>query len=150
MKRPRLALLGYILLNIAVSAAVTLGILTWREQRQPPLPVSEDLPVFQDNRFEIVAVVGNGALDTEYVLLHYNGDEPVQMHNWALTDGEGRVYRFPALQLYPGGAVEIYTAVGEDTPVTLHWGLDEPVWATGKQVLLFDPQGVLYAMYRIP
>ncbi len=142
--------IGYLLLNVLVSAAVTLGILAWYDRRQQAAPPAEVPLIFQGNQFEVAAVVGPGVLETEYVVLHYIGSEPIQMENWALTDGEGRVYRFPALQLYPDGAVEIYTAAGEDTPVALHWGLDAPVWASGKQVLLFNPQGVLHAVYRVP
>ena len=148
MTRRRLA--GYLFLNVAISAAVTLGILAWHDRREAQASLPPVTPMFYGGQFEIVAVVGPGVLETEYVLIHYTGNEPIQMQDWALTDGKRQTYRFPALQLYPDGAVEIHSAAGEDTPVALYWGLEEPVWAPGKEVFLFNPQGVLYAAYRIP
>ena len=151
MKRRALVFLGMLALNMLVSAAVTLGLLAWHDRQiAERLGPQVTLPPARYSDFEIVAVIGPGVLDTEYVLVRYVGQEPVDLSGWTLADEAGHVFSFPALTLYPNGAVEIHTAPGEDTPIALHWGLEEPLWASGKQVLLFNPQGVLHASYLIP
>lgn len=151
MKRRALIFLGMILLNILISAAVTLGLLRWHDRQVAArLGPQVTLPPARYSDFEIVAVIGPGVLETEYVLLRYVGAEPVDLAGWTLSDESGHAFQFPPLTLYPNGAVEIHTAAGEDTPIALHWGLEAPLWESGKQVLLFNPQGVLHASYLIP
>jgi hypothetical protein len=151
MKRRGLVFLGMVLLNVLVSAAVTLGLLAWRDRRiAERLGAQATLPPARYSNFEIAAVIGPGVLETEYVLLRYVGDEPIDLTGWVLSDDSGHTFQFPPLTLFPNGALEIHTAAGEDTPIALHWGREEPLWRSGKQVLLFNPQGVLHASYLIP
>ncbi len=156
MKRPKITLLAYLLLNILISAGVTLAILRWHDHRLAqalPCPTEEagQPPAAADiTPFEIVAVVGAGQMETEYVMLHYLGESPVDMAGWTLSDEDGHVYTFPALTLFPDGMTEIHTAAGDDSAVALHWGLDDAVWQSGELVTLADPQGVAQALYRIP
>ena len=95
-------------------------------------------------------VFGVGNLKDEYVLIKRTGDGELSLTNWRLEDGSGSTYTFPALTLYPNGAVQLHTAAGSNSVVDLYWGRDSAVWQIGKTVSLYDDQGKLRATYRIP
>lgn len=159
--RRKYSLLAYLLLNVLLSTAVTLGLLAWHDKRTSAAPADPaalcppSAPAAAETaapapQFEIVAVVGAGLPESEYVILHYLGAEPVDMDGWTLSDEDGLVYTFPSLMLYPDGRVEVHTASGENSPVALFWGRETAVWRAGETASLFDPQGVLQARYQIP
>lgn len=95
-------------------------------------------------------VFGIGNLKDEYVLIKRTGDGELSLTNWRLEDGSGSSFTFPALTLYPNGAVQLHTAAGANSVVDLYWGRDAAVWQIGKTVTLYDEQGSLRATYRIP
>jgi hypothetical protein len=95
-------------------------------------------------------VFGAGDLANEVVLIKRTGDGELALTGWQIKGDDGTPYTFPSLVLYPGGAVQVHTAAGVNTVVDLYWGLDEPVWQSGETVTLLDPQGQVYATYRIP
>lgn len=155
----------FLLINIFVSAVVTGAILFWydRTYRQAVIPsipisvaVSEDAPpaVTLDPDTEIlvdiVSVIGAGALDTEMVLVRYNGEGELDLAGWHLEDEDKKVYIFPQLTLYPSGAVQVHTNAGQDTVVDLYWGLRQSVWESGEEATLVDPQGTERATYQVP
>jgi hypothetical protein len=72
------------------------------------------------------------------------------MMGWQLQDSDGNTFTFPALTMFGGGAVTIYTKSGLDTVVEMYWGLDQPVWEEGEQARLLDPNGNVYVVYTVP
>jgi hypothetical protein len=98
----------------------------------------------------ITNVFGSGDLATERVRLERRGEGDLALANWQLRDGDGNLYTFPQLTLYPGGAVDLYSSVGVDGVAALYWGLEQPVWETGEVVTLVDGQGNIQATYTVP
>ena len=154
-------LVYYVLLNIFVSALVTGTILFFYDRAQhgnstvpenvptaalpaPTAALQTDIPI------EIVSVVGPGTLGSEYVLIRYGGADSVTLTGWRLVDSQGNAFTFPSLTLYEGGAVQVNSASGSDSVAQLYWGRSEPVWESGDVASLFDAQGDLRALYRIP
>lgn len=160
----RRKLFYYLLLNIFVSASVTGGILFWYDRNYraslPAVPQSapavgaaepvstinpqDDVPV------KISSVVGAGALSSEIVVVKFEGEGQLDLASWQLKDEDGNIFKFPKLTLYPNGAVQIHTAIGTDTVIDLYWGIGEAVWSSGENARLFDAQGNLRAVYRVP
>ena len=97
---------------------------------------------------EIREIRGVGDVTTEAVVIANLGSQ-VDLEGWTLTDEDGNQFTFPALQLF-SGEVTIYTGVGQDTPIDLHWGLSEAVWAPGETAVLYNPIGALQASYQVP
>jgi hypothetical protein len=159
----RRKLIQYLLLNIFVSVSVTGGILFWYDRNyraisQPsviqattgsssdaaPVELQTDIPI------KISGVIGAGMLETEVVVIKFEGEGQLNMTSWQLKDENGNTFTFPQLTLYQNGAVQVRTAAGTDTVIDLYWGIGESVWSSGENASLFDAQGNLRAMYRVP
>ena len=115
-----------------------------------PTDTSSPTLVGQAPQVIIENVVGSGVLATEHVVLLRSGDGELSLAGWRLEDGEGKVYTFPMLTLYKGGAINLNTRTGQDTVVDLFWGLAAPIWQSGKTVYLYDAQNKLRATFSIP
>lgn len=160
----RRKLIQYLLLNIFVSASVTGGILFWYDRNsraviQPAVvqvtspsngSASTSASLQTDIPVKISSVVGAGTADSEIVVVKFEGDGQLDLTSWQLKDENGNTFTFPKLTLYPNGAVQIHTASGTDTVIDLYWGIGEPVWSSGENARLFDSQGNLRAVYRVP
>ena len=165
----RRRLVYYILLNIFISACVTGTILYWYDRNlkattspvvfsPPPQPVagaSTPQPALspspaRDVPIEIVSVVGSGNLAAEVVILHYLGQDPLDLTNWQLKDENGNIFLFPSITLTQNGAVQVHTAAGTNTVVDLYWNMPSPVWKSGETASLYDPAGNLIVRYRVP
>jgi hypothetical protein len=145
MTRRRLIL--YLLLNVLISATVT-GLVLFLYDRFIRPDCTRGVGARTD--VTIVGVAAPGDLQAETVTLINSGTEPVVLTGWMLQDGEGATFTFPQLTLYPGGSVRVHTASGKNTIVDLYWGSRVPLWRSGKQVVLYDVQGLARAFYRIP
>jgi hypothetical protein len=181
MKRrtPRTGLILYLLLNIVVSAATTLVVLTvWdRAQRGilPPIPIFDapaaTLPAAEPTAeaspeaalsptqpageplISIASIVGATDPKLEYVLLKRQGEGDLNLAGWTLSDDKGNEFTFPsqpALVLFAGGAVQLYTRSGADTPTEMYWNRNDPVWEPGEWAVLRDAQGQEQARYQVP
>lgn len=172
--RRRSNLLLYLLLNIVVSAATTLGVLAaWDRFRTPALtrppqvsaPAVEPavvitstepaptLPPPEARVIEIVAVVAAGDLQQESVLLRRLGEGNLLMTGWTLAGDRGSAFVFPAqpeLILYKGGAVELFSRTGDNTATAVYWDRAEPAWHNGETLILTDSAGNERARYTIP
>lgn len=162
----RRKLIQFLLLNAFVSATVTGAILFWydRNSRAVVQPVvqqvspstsnnsvpAQNVELQTDIPIKISSVVGAGRLESEIVVVKYDGDGQLDMTSWQLKDENGNTFTFPDLALYPNGAVQIHTTVGTDTVIDLYWGISDAVWNSGETAKLFDPQGNLRAEYRVP
>ena len=155
-------LVYYLLLNVFVSATVTIGILFWydrnyRAVNQPAVQqsASGDAAVSTvspqtDIAVKISSVVGAGTLNSEIVVVKFEGEGQLDLASWQLKDEKGNTFKFPKLILYPNGAVQVHTITGTDTVIDLYWGLGDAVWSSGENARLFDAQGNLRAVYRVP
>ncbi len=158
-------LVYYLLLNVFVSATVTVGILFWYDRNyravtQPSVlqaaPLSGDsdpvstLNPQTDIAVKITSIVGAGTLNSEIVVVKFEGEGELNLASWQLKDEDGNIFKFPQLTLYPNGAVQVHTVTGTDTVIDLYWGLGDAVWSSGENARLFDAQGNLRAVYRVP
>jgi hypothetical protein len=153
----------YLLLNIFVSACVTGAILFWYDRNfravsQPAVqpaglsggPNAATAELQTDIPVKISSVVGAGTIDSEIVVVKFEGDGQLDLAGWQLKDEDGNTFAFPKLTLYPNGAVQVHTVSGTDTVIDLYWGIGDAVWRSGENARLFDPQGNLKAVYRVP
>lgn len=110
----------------------------------------EEIPAVVSEILEIKSVIGVGELSVERVTIEHVGDVEVSLNGWKLQDEDGNVYTFPALTMFSGGAVTVYTRAGTSSVVELYWGLDAPIWSVGEKAVLIDPEGTIQAVYVIP
>lgn len=101
-------------------------------------------------QLEIDTVIGAGDLETERILVRHVGDEEVSLFGWQLQDEDGNVFNFPALTMFSGGRVNVYTKSGTSTVVELYWGQIEAVWSEGETAYLVDPNGDIQAVFVVP
>jgi len=160
----RRKLVYYLLLNVFISATVTGGILFWYDRNyRASLPaVAQSAPASRkttpaanadlqtDVPVKISSVVGSGTLTSEIVVVKFEGDGQLDLAAWQLKDEDGNIFTFPKLTLYPNGAVQVHTVAGTDSVIDLYWGIGESVWNSGENARLFDSQGNLRAVYRVP
>jgi hypothetical protein len=160
----RRKLFYYLLLNIFVSATVTGGILFWYDrnyraslpavlQSAPASSNAEPVSTLNpqtDIPVKISSVVGAGTLSSEIVVVKFEGEGQLDLASWQLKDEDGNIFKFPKLTLYPNGAVQVHTIIGTDTVIDLYWGIGEATWSSGENARLFDAQGNLRAVYRVP
>ena len=157
----RRRLLFYILLNIFVSASVTLTILWWHDRNMeatlPPVaaPVLSSgtnvfVPTIQPGTVKIISVVGAGTLSVETVTIQYQGNGELDLTAWHLKDSNGNDFIFPPFKLFTNGAVRIHTAAGTNTAVDLYWGNNKAAWSSGENVVLTDSQGNAQDSYPVP
>jgi hypothetical protein len=177
-KRQRSLLIPYLMLNLIISAAVTLLVLSYWDARQrtnqpvdnfitrfgaclvsdtpkpTSLPALTSLPtatIPTTPVLEVSSVVGLGVIDSEYVLINRIGEGEVWMDGWKVKDQDGHAYPFPdSLMLNKNSSIRLYTRPGLDTVLELHWGLSQPVWRSGEKVLIEDPLGNIRVEYTIP
>jgi hypothetical protein len=98
----------------------------------------------------INSVIGAGDLATERVFLTRTGFGELNLAGWQIRDQNGNVFTFPQLELFEGGAVNVWTTSGSPTVVDLYWGLQSPVWSSGETVTLLDAEGKSRAEYTVP
>jgi hypothetical protein len=163
----RRRLVYYLLLNIFISACVTSAILFWYDRNyrsvsmsavqlaapmtnqqvaapQTTLDPQADIPV------EIASVIGAGTLNAEWVVISYKGEDQINLANWQLRDSNRHIFIFPQIVLHKNGAVQVHTASGTNTVIDLYWGESNPVWESGEEAQLYDPNGNLRAKYKVP
>ncbi len=160
---------SFILINVLISAAITLLVLfIWDlthknnvpSNGQEPvvtlqLPIEECEGTIPENDEEILAiknVIGKGDLQKEEVDINYSGKDEFCFNGWLLTDQDGNTYSFPKFfQVYSEGTtVKIYSRPGSDTPLELFWSQEKAVWQSGETVRLVDPAGNVHSSYVIP
>ena len=161
----RRKLVYYLLVNVFVSACVTGTILFWydrnyRAVNQPSVQQSaaasgnaepaSTLNPQTDIAVKISSVVGAGTVNAEIVVVKFEGEGQLDLASWQLKDEDGNTFKFPQLTLYPNGAVQVHTITGTDTVIDLYWGIGEAVWSSGENARLYDAQGNLRAVYRVP
>ena len=163
---PRKPLSRYLLINVVVSALTTLLVLIiWNRVNAPPSldGLLESSPTNQSasasaspepgeyaGQLSIATIVGTGDLENERVRIEHIGDQDISLALWQLEDEDGNRFRFPALVLHPGGFVELFSRLGEDSVTQLYWNSDDPLWSEGELASLVDPSGDEQASYTAP
>jgi hypothetical protein len=106
-------------------------------------------PTAEDAQVEIVEVLDAGDVTAEGVVIRNSGGT-VDITGWTLTDSQGNEFTFPEQLLFSNASVTVFTRVGQDTPVVLFWGQNEPVWGEpGDVVTLADADGVVQSVLRL-
>jgi hypothetical protein len=160
----RKKLIQYLLLNALVSAIVTGGMLFWydRNYRATVQPAVVQATPFSNSSstsstelqtdipIKISSVVGAGVIESEVVIIKFDGEGDLNVAAWQLKDDNGNTYTFPQLTLYQNGAVQVHTIAGADSVIDLYWGIGDAVWSSGETVSLYDSQGNLRAVYKVP
>ena len=98
----------------------------------------------------INSVIGVGEIATEHVFISRTGSGQLSLAGWRLEDEDGNTFIFPQLDLFEGGAVNLWTTSGIPTVVDLYWGQQNPVWERGEKATLLDDKGKTRASYTIP
>lgn len=112
-----------------------------------PIPTATELPP-GTIKMVIAEVINPGDITSEAIEI-VNEGSPVDLEGWTLSNGRDDEFVFPPFRLFSGGRVAIHTGVGENTPIDLYWGLNEPVWQVGDTATLFDPDGELHDEFEI-
>ena len=159
------AYLPYVLLNVAISALTTLGVLFWWQQSHPAGLLAAGQPAatlvlasggtgeagaIPDVPIRIENVFGVGDPAQEVVVVGYTGENPLQLSGWELRRAKQQVYRFPPVLLLANASLQVYTRQGTDGPLTLYVGSGSPLWEQGERVELYDDAGALRAQFQIP
>ncbi|MFN2216333.1 MAG: lamin tail domain-containing protein [Anaerolineales bacterium] len=151
----------YIMLNIVVSAVVTLTVLYFYDHYKGTQSVSSIIPTIQqvssaepvdlsNVNLEIVSVIGSDVVATEVVVIRNNGDDAVTLTNWSLMNGNKTIFTFPQVKMFKDGMLQIHSIAGANTAVDLYLGRTEPAWSTGDVASIVDTQGNPVATYVIP
>ena len=177
--RQFLRVIAFLILNIIVSAATTLLVISAWERAHPgpadvtiptsavtpetPTPILSSAltplvtlapgttPLSPDQAVVVIdSVLAPGDLANETVLLKSHSNGSLLMTNWRLQDDKGDVFTFPELTLNKDGAIQVHTTAGTNTVIDLYWGREAPVWQHGQTVSLLDDQGKVRATYKIP
>lgn len=175
MKNRWKRLVYFLLLNVVVSALTTWSVVSLMIRNSPETLLSGPIPtqafsvgVDQDDgpqsgnenpapdiiivvdQLEINSIIGTGDIETERVLVRHVGDTELSLAGWQIRDEQGSIFTFPALTMFSGGAVTVFSKVGINTVVELYWGRDQSVWEVGETATLLDPDGNPQATYSIP
>ncbi len=160
----RRRLVYYLLLNVFVSACVTLAILYWYDRNYravslPQVAVIATAPnvtgaastqTIQQGTVKIISVAGAGTLDVETVVIRYTGAGELNLTGWHIKNANGDTYTFPPFKLFPNGEVQVHSTSGSDTAIDLYWDLRQPAWQSGETALLTDSQDNVQATYPVP
>ncbi len=172
-------LIYFLLLNVVVSALTTYLVVSIMLQRYPNATLGQPLAdiggaalngggtggggsdreedggngsitVTSIGKMEIDSIIGAGDVENERVLIRHVGDEEISLAGWQLQDEDGNSFTLPALTMFTGGAVTVYSRAGVNTVVELYWGMNKPVWEEGEKAFLVDPNGGVQAVYTVP
>jgi hypothetical protein len=160
----RRKLIMYLLLNIFLSACVTLAIIYWYDRNYRAVTLPQPVMVSStagaqpnstgagpvEGALQIVSVIGAGNLEVEAVVIKYTGEGELDLTGWHLREATGHNYTFPAFKLFRDGAVQVHTASGTNTAIDLFWGQQQPAWESGQLVLLTTPEGEVQDSYPVP
>ncbi len=119
----------------------------------PPAPTPTQARLSSGPLIQITSIIGATDPQQEYVVLKRLGEGDLSLAGWKLQDEDGNVYTFPSspeLILFKGGAVQVYTRVGNDTPAEVFWNRSQAVWRPGEWATLLDAQGNVQATYQVP
>jgi hypothetical protein len=114
-----------------------------------PGPTATDRPGRAE--VEIARVLNPGDVTSEAVEIINRGTSVARLGGWQLVNQRtGEAFTFPPLNLFPQGAVTVYSGVGENTAIDIYWGRDAAVWEPGDTIRLLDPDEIVRSRFEIP
>ena len=158
--------LPFLIVNIIVSAATTLLVLTlWNRYNtanqievNPPMieptnpmasPIPEALPPIDIEVIQVSNVFAAGDVENELVIIERVGEGDLNLLNWQIIDEDNNAFVFPSIELVKG-QISIYSRSGTNSVNTLFWGSGEAIWSSGETVRVFDSAGQERAVFVIP
>jgi len=158
--------LPFLLVNIIISAATTLLVLTiWNKSNstnsieiQTPAVVSPTqieqsplvvLPPIDTPVIQIANVFAAGDLQNELLVIERIGEGNLNLIGWKIIDQNNNSFVFPEIELVKG-QISVYSRSGTNTVNTLFWGSEEPIWDAGETVKVLDSTGNERAVFEIP
>lgn len=158
--------LPFLLVNIIISAATTLLVLTiWNKSTttntieiQTPAVVSPIqieqspqvvLPPIDTPVIQIANVFAAGDLQNELLVIERIGVGDLNLISWKIIDQNNNTFVFPEIELVKG-QISVYSRSGTNTVNTLFWGSEEPIWDAGETVTVLDSAGNERAVFEIP
>jgi competence protein ComEC len=76
-------------------------------------------------------------LNDEYIILGNDGDEPIDLSGWTISDEAGHTYTVPdGVSLTPGETLTLHTGSGTNTETDLYWDSGSPVWNNGGDTII--------------
>lgn len=158
--------LPFLIVNIIISAATTLLVLTiWNktnannairvdtpaivEQPQVEQNPQAILPPTDSPVIRVANVFAPGDLENELLVIERVGEGDLNLVGWKIQDEDNNSYVFPEIELVKG-QISVYSRTGTNTVNTLFWGSDESVWASGETVIVIDSAGNERANFVIP
>jgi len=158
--------LPFLIVNIIVSAATTLLVLTiWNRINiansiviEPPpasAPISNEQPTLGELPprdipvISIANVFAAGDLQNELLIVERIGEGELNLSGWQIIDQDKNAFVFPAIDLVKG-QISVYSRSGTNSVNTLFWGSDQSIWSQGEIVRIFDSAGQERAVFEIP
>ncbi len=158
--------LPFLIVNIIVSAATTLLVLTIWNRMHPanefkisapkqtaPVnatpEVEKNLPPLDEPVVNITNVFAPGDLQNELLTIERVGSGDLNLHGWQVIDQDRHAFVFPSVDLVKG-QISLYSRTGTNTANTLFWGSPEAIWTSGEVVKIFDSAGQERASFQIP
>lgn len=100
---------------------------------------------------EIARVLNPGEVTAEAVEVINRGSSVARLGGWTLyNERNDAEFEFPPLNLFPQGAITVYTGAGENSAIDVYWGRDASAWAPGDTVQLYNADGDLQFEFDIP
>ncbi|WP_112491668.1 lamin tail domain-containing protein [Streptomyces bacillaris] len=88
----------------------------------------------------------NKSLNAEWVNIHNNSKQKVQLKGYKVKDNTGFTYTFGSYTIGAGKTVKLRTGKGKNVSGTVHWNRGSYVWNnTGDKARLIKPNGKLQA-----
>lgn len=106
-------------------------------------------PTAAEATVEIAGVVAAGDVTAEGIRIRNPGDT-TRIEGWTLRDLEGNEYTFGPQIMFRGAEFTLFTRAGTDVPIARFWGLEEAVWQSGDVATLFNTDGEVQAVFRVP
>ena len=114
----------YVIVAVLALGFVVGGIATWQVSKEVPLPAVGFSSPFRADE-------GAGGLNNEYISVRNNGESPVDLSGWVLSNGRGYTFIFPEGSILAArSVVTIHTGCAEDAEeaLGLYWCAKKPVW----------------------
>ncbi|MCA9882085.1 MAG: protein kinase, partial [Anaerolineae bacterium] len=105
-------------------------------------------PTSASSEIVVTGILSAGEVTTEGVVLRNVGNT-VDLTGWTLSDLDGNVFTFPELLFFSETTISVFTRSGQNTPISLFWEQNEPVWDDGDVLTLTDASGDVQATLRI-
>jgi LysM repeat protein len=114
-------------------------------------PTSTLPPTAENAKVQIVRVIDAGSVTGEGVEIRNNDTAVIDLSGWRLQDAQGNTYTFPdQRRLFGGGAITLFSRVGDDTPVVVFWDQETAMFTSGEIIALINREGNAQSTFTVP